>query len=56
MKQKISADRYVAKELVDYARNQGPRGIIHTDEDIPGYGLEGEFDEIADVFSKKMKM
>jgi len=53
MKQKISADRYVAKELVDYARNQGPRGIIHTDEDIPGYGLEGEFDEIADVFSKK---
>lgn len=53
MKQKISGDRYVAKELVDYARNQGPRGIIHTDEDIPGYGLEKEFDELADVFDKK---
>jgi glutamyl-tRNA(Gln) amidotransferase subunit E len=53
MKQKISGDRYVAKELVDYARNQGPRGIIHTDEDIPGYGLEKEFEELADIFDKQ---
>jgi glutamyl-tRNA(Gln) amidotransferase subunit E len=52
MKQKISGDRYVAKELVDYARNQGPRGIIHTDEDISGYGLREEFDELADIFEK----
>jgi glutamyl-tRNA(Gln) amidotransferase subunit E len=53
MKQKISGDRYVAKELVDYARNQGPRGIIHTDEDISGYGLEKEFEELADIFDKQ---
>jgi glutamyl-tRNA(Gln) amidotransferase subunit E len=53
MKQKISGERYVAKELVDYARNQGPRGIIHTDEDIPGYGLEEEFDELAEIFNKE---
>ncbi len=53
MKQKISADRYVAKELVDYAKNQGPRGIIHTDEDIPGYGLEEEFKELAETFNKE---
>lgn len=53
MKQKISGDRYVAKELVDYARNQGPRGIIHTDEDIAGYGLEEEFEELADIFDKE---
>lgn len=52
MTQKISADRYVAKELVDYAKNQGPRGIIHTDEDIPGYGLEEEFEELADIFNR----
>jgi glutamyl-tRNA(Gln) amidotransferase subunit E len=52
MKMKISGERYVAKELVDYARNQGPRGIIHTDEDIPGYGLEEEFDELAETFKK----
>lgn len=53
MKQKISGERYVAKELVDYAKNQGPRGIIHTDEDIPGYGLEDEFDELAETFNKE---
>lgn len=53
MKQKISGERYVAKELVDYARNQGPRGIIHTDEDIPGYGLEEEFKEMAEIFNKE---
>ncbi len=53
MKQKISGERYVAKELVDYAKSQGPKGIIHTDEDIPGYGLEEEFEELADIFSKE---
>lgn len=53
MKQKISGERYVAKELVDYARNQGPRGIIHTDEDIQGYGLEKEFEELEDIFDKQ---
>lgn len=52
MKKKISGERYVAKELVDYARNQGPRGIIHTDEDITGYGLEEEFEELAEIFDK----
>lgn len=55
MKKKISGERYVAKELVDYARNQGPRGIIHTDEDISGYGLEEEFNELEDIFEKRDK-
>lgn len=53
MKQKISGKRYVAKELVDYARNQGPRGMIHTDEDIYGYGLEEEFDELEGIFKRE---
>ncbi len=53
MKQKISGERYVAKELVDYARSQGPRGIIHTDEDIPGYGLEDEFEELAEEMDRE---
>ncbi len=52
MKQKISGERYVAKELVDYARSQGPRGIIHTDEDISGYGLEDEFEELAEEMDR----
>ncbi|PSG98902.1 MAG: Glu-tRNA(Gln) amidotransferase GatDE subunit E [Nanohaloarchaea archaeon SW_7_43_1] len=55
MKEKISRERYLAKELVDYARNQGPRGIIHTDEDIGGYGLEEEFEELADIFDKEQE-
>ncbi len=52
MKQQISGERYVAKELVDYARSQGPKGIIHTDEDIEGYGLEKEFSELEEIFNK----
>ncbi|MFB6145575.1 MAG: Glu-tRNA(Gln) amidotransferase subunit GatE [Candidatus Nanohaloarchaea archaeon] len=46
MKQKISGERYVAKELVDYARKQGPKGIIHTDESIENYELVDEFEEL----------
>lgn len=53
MKQKISGERYVAKELVDYAKSQGPKGIIHTDEDIQGYGLEEEFEQLKDVFNRE---
>lgn len=53
MKQKISADRYLAKELVDYGRKYGINGLIHTDEDIEGYGLEEEFEELADTFKRE---
>lgn len=50
MKQRISGERYVAKELVDYARSRGLKGMIHTDEDIESYQLEDEFDQLCDVF------
>ncbi|MFB6209489.1 MAG: Glu-tRNA(Gln) amidotransferase subunit GatE [Candidatus Nanohaloarchaea archaeon] len=53
MKREISGERYIAKELVDYAKSQGPRGIIHTDEDIEGYGLEEEFENLSDIFDRK---
>lgn len=53
MKQDISADRYLAKELVDYGRKYGINGLIHTDEDIEGYGLEEEFEELADTFKRE---
>ncbi|MFB6245040.1 MAG: Glu-tRNA(Gln) amidotransferase subunit GatE, partial [Candidatus Nanohaloarchaea archaeon] len=49
LKEKISGERYVAKELVDYAKTRGIQGIIHTDEDIEGYGLEEEFRELESV-------
>ncbi|WEL19827.1 Glu-tRNA(Gln) amidotransferase subunit GatE [Candidatus Nanohalococcus occultus] len=51
MKDEISGERYVAKELVDYAKSRGIQGIIHTDEDIEGYNLIEEFDELAEVFN-----
>lgn len=53
MKQNISGDRYLAKELVDYGRKYGINGLIHTDEDIGGYGLEEEFEELADTFKRE---
>jgi len=52
MKQKISGNRYVAKELVDYAKSRGVEGILHTDEDIENYQLAEEFEKIADDFKK----
>lgn len=53
MKQKISGERYVAKELVDYAKTRGVRGILHTDEDLESYGLVEEFGKVADDFNKE---
>jgi glutamyl-tRNA(Gln) amidotransferase subunit E len=52
MKEKISGERYLALELVDYAKTRGIQGIIHTDEDRE-YGLDEEFAELADVFDRE---
>jgi glutamyl-tRNA(Gln) amidotransferase subunit E len=52
MKEKISGERYLALELVDYAKTRGIQGIIHTDEDKE-YGMDEEFDELADVFDRE---
>ncbi len=49
MKQNISGDRYLALELVDYAKTRGIQGILHTDEE-QDYGIQEEFDEIREIF------
>ena len=49
MKEKISGERYLALELVDYAKSRGIQGIIHTDEE-KNYKLDEEFDELKDIF------
>ena len=49
MKQNISGDRYLALELVDYAKTRGIQGILHTDEE-KDYGIQEEFDEIREIF------
>ncbi|MFO7794380.1 MAG: hypothetical protein R6V35_05410, partial [Candidatus Nanohaloarchaea archaeon] len=51
----ISGDRYVAEELVDYAKEQGVQGILHTDEDIEKYDLVEEFEEVGDMLKKNEK-
>lgn len=51
MKEKISGERYLALELVDYAKSRGIRGIIHTDES-KNYNLEEEFSELEDIFKR----
>ncbi|MFP4229512.1 MAG: Glu-tRNA(Gln) amidotransferase subunit GatE [Candidatus Nanohaloarchaea archaeon] len=52
MKQKISGERYVAEELVDYAKAQGVQGILHTDEDLESYELVEEFEKIGEELGK----
>ena len=49
MKEKISGERYLALELVDYAKSRGIQGIIHTDEE-KNYKLDDEFGELKDIF------
>jgi len=49
MKENISSDRYLALELVDYAKTRGIQGILHTDED-QDYGISEEFEELREIF------
>ncbi len=53
MKEEISGDRYLALELVDYAKSRGLKGMIHTDEDIENYNLDEEFDRLAEKFGSE---
>lgn len=48
MKENIAGDRYLALELVDYAKSRGLKGMIHTDEDLDNYNLNEEFDQLAE--------
>lgn len=52
MKQNISAERYLAKELVDYAKTRGVKGMMHTDEDV-NYGIKNEMQEIKQKLDKQ---
>ncbi|MDY6769545.1 MAG: Glu-tRNA(Gln) amidotransferase subunit GatE, partial [Candidatus Nanohaloarchaea archaeon] len=39
---------HLGKELASYAAAHGTQGMIHSDEDLERYGLEAEFDALAD--------
>lgn len=49
----LAFGRTFGKELADYARAYGVKGLIHTDEDLAIYKLEIEFGELAKRFNLK---
>lgn len=44
---------HLGKELASYAESQGTRGLIHSDEDLSRYGLEEEFEHLAEEMDKE---
>ncbi|NTV22788.1 MAG: Glu-tRNA(Gln) amidotransferase subunit GatE [Nanoarchaeota archaeon] len=46
LKKTICPGRTFGRELADYARAFGSKGMIHTDEDIKKYNLVSEFDRL----------
>ncbi|MDY6777148.1 MAG: Glu-tRNA(Gln) amidotransferase subunit GatE, partial [Candidatus Nanohaloarchaea archaeon] len=53
MNRELCAGKTLGKEFADYAKAHGVKGIMHTDEDVSRYGLEDEFDELADELEKE---
>lgn len=49
----ISGDLHLGKELANYAKSQGAKGMMHTDEDVSRYGLVDEFDTVCDHMEKE---
>lgn len=43
MKRALCKGKTFGKELAEYAAAYGPKGIIHTEEDLDKYGLKDEF-------------
>ncbi len=43
LKKELCPGKTFGKELSEYAKAQGTKGMIHTDEDLSRYGLEEEF-------------
>jgi glutamyl-tRNA(Gln) amidotransferase subunit E len=46
LKSEICPSKTLGRELSEYAKAYGTKGMIHTDEDLKKYGLENEFEEI----------
>ncbi|OYT42673.1 MAG: Glu-tRNA(Gln) amidotransferase GatDE subunit E [Candidatus Aenigmarchaeota archaeon ex4484_224] len=49
LKEKISGEKTFGKELADYAKAFGIKGIIHSDENLEKYKLEKEFEELRKI-------
>lgn len=44
----LCPDKTLGSELADFAKAQGIKGIMHTDEDLTRYGLTDEFEGLAE--------
>ncbi|MDY6771552.1 MAG: Glu-tRNA(Gln) amidotransferase subunit GatE [Candidatus Nanohaloarchaea archaeon] len=53
MNRELCGGKTLGKEFADYAKAHGLNGIMHTDEDLSKYGLEDEFDRLADELDKE---
>jgi len=50
LKREIMPGKTFGRELSEYAKSFGTKGMIHTDEDISNYGLTKEFNELKKKF------
>ncbi|MBT4648432.1 Glu-tRNA(Gln) amidotransferase subunit GatE [archaeon] len=53
LKEEICPEKTFGKELSEYAKAYGTKGMIHTDEDINKYNLISEFDKLSKIMDKK---
>lgn len=53
LKKEICPGKTFGRELSEYAKAYGTKGMIHTDEDLSKYKLEKEFSEIRQVLKAK---
>ncbi len=53
LKKDVCTGKTFGRELSEYAKAYGTKGMIHSDEDLSKYRLEKEFDEIRKLFKTK---
>ncbi len=53
LKKDLCPGKTFGKELSEYAKAYGTKGMIHTDEDLKIYKLENEFEKLKTLFNAK---
>ncbi len=53
LKKEICSGKTFGRELSEYAKAYGTKGMIHTDEDLNKYRLDKEFAELKKIFKAK---
>ncbi len=53
LKKELCPGKTFGKEVSEYAKSYGTKGLIHTDEDLKKYKLENEFKKLRKLFNAK---